>query len=72
MSNSNNAKDGLSSFVAVIFTIALWGVQAFLGFLMPIYAIIKDVQNGKIMWAIADIVLFVPVGTVRGLMYLFS
>lgn len=46
-------------------------VQIFLGVIMPVYAIIKDVQNGKIMWAVADFILFVPVGTIRGLMYLF-
>lgn len=39
---------------------------------MPIYAIIKDVQNDKIVWAVLDFVLFFPVGTIRGLMYLFS
>lgn len=46
-------------------------MKFFLGVIMPIYAIIKDVQNGKIMWAIADFILFFPVGTIRGLMYLF-
>ncbi len=36
----------------------LMAVKLFLGVIMPIYAIVKDVQNGKIMWAIADFVLF--------------
>lgn len=49
----------------------LMAVKIFLGVIMPIYAIVKDIQNGKIMWAIADFVLFFPVGTIRGLMYLF-
>lgn len=54
-----------------IYMFIMLTVKFFLGMIMPIYAIIKDVQNGKIMWAIADFILFIPVGTIRGLMYLF-
>lgn len=38
---------------------------------MPIYAIFKDFQAGKIMWAGIDFMIF-PVGTIRGLIYLFG
>ncbi|WP_019520496.1 hypothetical protein [Faucicola boevrei] len=67
MSDLNKKENvAVSAYVFIIMA-----VKIFLGVIMPIYAIIKDVQNGKIMWAIADFILFVPVGTIRGLMYLF-
>ena len=67
MSNSDKNQEVATGF----FIFTMLAIKVFLGVFMPIYAIIKDVQNDKIMWAIADFVLFVPVGTIRGLMYLF-
>lgn len=67
MSNSNQNQEAVAGF----FIFVTLAIKIFLGIMMPIYAIIKDVQNDKIMWAVADFILFVPVGTVRGLMYLF-
>jgi|GEM_PF-3618399 len=67
MSDLNKTEEVAASFYIFIVV----AVKIFLGVIMPIYAIIKDVQNGKIMWAVADFILCVPVGTIRGLMYLF-
>lgn len=66
---SNSDKNQETAIGAYMFI--LMAIKIFLGGIMPIYAIIKDIQNGNTMWAIADFVLFFPVGTVRGLMYLF-
>ncbi|ELA08057.1 hypothetical protein MOMA_05836 [Moraxella macacae 0408225] len=63
--NKKEAAFGVYVFIVV-------AVRIFLSAVMPIYAIVKDVQNDKIMWAVADFVLFFPIGTIRGLMYLFE
>ncbi|RRD90604.1 hypothetical protein [Conchiformibius steedae] len=51
---------------------AFWyAVYIFLGMVMPIYAVFKDYQAGKIIWASIDFIIF-PIGSIRGLMYLFG
>lgn len=67
MSNSDNNQELKAGFL--IFTVLT--IKIFLGVIMPIYAIIKDIQHGNTIWVIADFIFFVPVGTIRGLMYLF-
>ncbi|TNG96186.1 hypothetical protein FHQ28_11375 [Pasteurellaceae bacterium USgator11] len=50
-------------------TLALHSFYIIIGIIFPIYAVFKDIQNDKVMWAIGDFILFFPVGTIRGLMY---
>lgn len=65
--SSDSEKDVLASIGGMF----VMFVYIFLGAIMPIYATFKDYQVGKIMWASIDFIFF-PVGTVRGLMYLFG
>lgn len=42
-----------------------------IGFILCIYALIKDIQANKALWAILDI-LFFPIGVIRGIIYLLG
>lgn len=64
---SNNEDD----FLASVGSVFLGAVFMFLGIIMPIYATFKDYQAGEIMWASIDFIFF-PIGSIRGLMYLFG
>lgn len=62
MSNNSNGNSS-GEFFSVVFLIV--------SFVMPIYAIFKDIQAGKFAWAVIDFIVF-PLGALRGLMYLFG
>lgn len=63
MSENSNGSNGVGNFLVIVY-LFVFGI-------MPIYAIYKDIQAGKMVWAMVDFVAF-PLGGIRGLMYLFG
>lgn len=53
-------------------TIALYFSYVILCIVFPVYAVVKDVENDEIIWAVVDLLLFIPIGAIRGLMYFFT
>lgn len=50
------------NFLFSIYVFSVLSIKVFLGGVMPIYAMIKDFQNDKIIWAIFDFILFFSCG----------
>lgn len=50
------------------------GIGMAIGFgsiILPVYAAVKDIQAGNIVWGLVDFFTIIP-GVIRGLMYLFG